>query len=44
MKLSEEGLLDNMDVERLFVLSIDWPVGLKVDPIEWDNKANIILI
>ena len=29
MKLAhEDGLLDNMDVDRLYVLSIDWPVGL----------------
>ena len=37
MELEQEGLLESMDVDRLFVMSIDWPVGLKVEPVKWEK-------
>ena len=34
----EDGLLDNLDIKHLYVLSIDWPVGLKVQPVKWKKN------
>ena len=39
MRLQKSGKLDQKEVERIYIMSVDWPIGLQID-IDHNSESN----